>query len=76
MNVRQLIEALSALENKEAEVLLEGCDCYGTWNGQIVSFQSDGGGDVLLRRDDADAQGRMDLWNPVTKEQVESEGEG
>lgn len=29
MNVRELIEKLEAVKNKDLEVRTEGCDCYG-----------------------------------------------
>jgi len=35
-NVQQLIELLQAVEDKSAAVILEGCDCYGYWSGEIL----------------------------------------
>ena len=48
--VRDLIEVLETVEDKDAIfVVLEGCDCFGDWNGNV-----DIGGDpkeITLNRD-------------------------
>lgn len=33
--VKDLIEELQKIEDKNLVVHLEGCDCYQTWNGKI-----------------------------------------
>lgn len=34
--VKDLIEELNKIENKELEIHLEGCDCYQTWSGKVT----------------------------------------
>jgi len=52
--VQQLIEHLLRIENKSLPVKLEGCDCFGYWNGSSsISEAADNYGDALyLHRED------------------------
>lgn len=34
MKIKELIELLESIEDKNTPVVLEGCDCYGEWNGK------------------------------------------
>lgn len=48
--VRDLISILQTL-NQDAEIELEGCDCYGEWNGSAEqSASADGSVHVSLYR--------------------------
>jgi len=37
--VKDLIEELNKIENKNLEVHLEGCDCYQDWSGEIKVYE-------------------------------------
>lgn len=49
--VKELIIELKKIDNKKAQVSLEGCDCYGDWNGDIEYYTLDGVNYCLLKRD-------------------------
>lgn len=49
MNLKQLLEELNKIENKELDVFLEGCDCTGEWNGKLEICSEDK--TLLLKRD-------------------------
>jgi hypothetical protein len=45
--VKELIEELNKIENKDLEVKTEGCDCYGDWSGNIEIVEDY----ILIERD-------------------------
>lgn len=46
MTVKELKEALKDVDEK-LKVILEGCDCFGSWNGKIEEGETD----ITLCRD-------------------------
>ena len=50
-NVKELIECLMKIEDKEnTKVWLEGCDCYGKWNGKIEDISDNKKKEILICR--------------------------
>lgn len=48
MTVKELIDALQGVEDQDAEIMTEGCDCYGdvarldvTTRGEVTLMRSD-----------------------------------
>lgn len=39
--VEELIAILEKIEDKNIPVVLEGCDCYGSWSGNLEVEQSE-----------------------------------
>jgi len=37
--VRELIRKLEKLENKDREIVMQGCDCDLKWNGTLQEFE-------------------------------------
>lgn len=57
MNIRELINKLNEIEDKEKLVLLEGCDCFGEWNGLIELLNNE---EYLLKRKTAEDEWKED----------------